>query len=181
MIRSWGLVAMTGSAQPWFGAVTTAAIGLPAASTGIILVTVSAADSNKFQVGDRIYVEPGTANVDVLLIGAINTTTGVMSCTSEGNATTHTHATTIIIQLSIVCADIIVQTDAAAVIWLGSDSTVTNIGGGSAFYQLLPFATPAQPPVFRYSQSSTFNNLRTSDGWMIGTSTQLVAVSAVVI
>jgi hypothetical protein len=177
MIRSWGLVVLTGAAQPWFSSLTTAAIALPADATGIILVTVSVADSKKFQAGDRILVEPGTANEDILLVGTINTTTGVLSCTSEGNAATHTHASGVLLALSIACMDVIIQTNAAAAVWLGSDNTVTA-GGGSAFYQMA--ATPTTP--FRYTNAASSHNVvRTSDGWMIGTGTQAVGVAAVIL
>lgn len=178
MIRSWGLVALSGAAQPWFGDVTTAAIALPQGN-GIIPVTV--ASTTRYRAGDRIVVAPGTASQDTLLVDTIPSAT-VLNCRSEGNGTTHVHVTSTIIQLSIACMDVIIQAITAAAVWLGSDNTVTNVGGGSAFYELEPFTAPAQPNVFRLAGSiGSDNTCRTSDGWMIGTGTQTVAVSAVVL
>lgn len=173
MVRSWGLVTLTGAAQPWFGDVTTAAMGLPSAA-GIIQVTVAA--TKRYRVGDRIYVNPGQSDQDMLLVDTIPSAT-VLSCRSEGEAKTHTHVTSTILQLSIPCMDVILQSNAAAAVWLGSDSTVTA-AGGSAFYRLDP--TPSTP--FRLAGSiGGANDVRSSDGWMIGTSSQTVAVSAIVL
>ena len=65
MIRSWGKVTISGFAQPWFGDVLTAAVGLPNAG-GIIPVPV--ASTTRYKVGDRIYLDPGQTNQDLLLI-----------------------------------------------------------------------------------------------------------------
>ena len=179
MIRSWGLVTLTGSAQPWFSDVTTAAVGLGSAA-GIIPVTV--ASTTLYRVGDRIYLAPGTNTQDMLLVDSIPSST-VLNCRAEGeNPTTHTHLSGAIIQLSIPCMDIILVSQGAAVVWLGSDSTVTNVGGGTGFYPLQPATAPAQPNVFRLAgQVGNTNVCRTSDGWMIGTASQKVAVAAVVL
>jgi hypothetical protein len=172
MIRSWGLVTLTGDAQPWFGDVTTAAVGLPS-SNGIIPVTV--ASTTKYQVGDRIVLDPDETNADTLLIDSIPSST-VLNCQIEGAAISHTHLNGAIIMLSIACMDVIIQSNAAAVVWLGSDNTVTA-AGGSAFYQLA--ATPSAP--FRESNCGDHNVVRTSDGWMIGTASQTVGVAAIVL
>lgn len=173
MVRSWGVVALTGAAQPWFGDLTTAAVGLGSAQ-GIIPVTV--ASTTRYRVGDRIILDPGQTDQDCLLVDTIFSST-VLNCRSEGEAKTHTHVTSTVLQLAIPCMDVIIQSNAAAAVWLGSDSTVTA-AGGSAFFRVDP--TPSTP--FRLAGSiGGSNNVRSSDGWMIGTSTQTVAVSAVVL
>jgi hypothetical protein len=178
MIRSWGLVTLSGVAQPWFGDVTTAAVGLGSAA-GIIPVTV--ASTTRYRVGDRIVLDPEQTNQDTLLVDTIPSGT-VLNCRAEGGAKTHTHTDGAIIQLSIPCMDVILQSDAAAVVWLGSDDTVTNVGAGSGFYALQPATAPAEANTFRLAGSiGSVNVCRTSDGWMAGTAAQTVAVSAVVL
>lgn len=182
MVRSWGVVILTGSAQPVFGSVTTGAVPLTNRSTGQITVPVSVADSLKFQAGDRIVLDPGTVistvpQQDTLLIDRIDTTTGIMYCKSEGDAPTHVHPNGTIVMLSIACRDIIVQSQAAGAVWIGTDKTVTA-AGGTGFYRL--DATPSAP--FRLAGSAhTTNTDRTSDLWMIGTGTQTVSAAAVVL
>jgi hypothetical protein len=174
MIRSWGVVTLAGVAVPWFGDVTTAAIALPQGN-GVIPVTV--ASTKRYKAGDRIIVDPGATDQDCLLVDTIPSAT-VLNCRSEGNATTHTHVTATLIELSIACMDVIIQNLSAAVAWLGTDNTVTAIGGGSAFYELA--IPPAAPNVFREADSvAGVNTCRTNDGWIIGTGS--VAVSAVVL
>lgn len=178
MVRSWGVVSLTGAAQPWFGDVTTAAVGLGSAQ-GIIPVAV--ASTTRYRVGDRIYLNPGQTDQDCLMVDTIPSST-ILSCRSEGGAKTNTHVTNTILQLAIPCSDIILQAvdgDAAAV-WLGPDNTVT-VAGGSAFYQLAKVAAAATPNSFRFSGSARHNVARTSDGWMIGTAADKVAVSAIVL
>jgi hypothetical protein len=179
MIRSWGLVTLGSAAVPVFGDATTAAVGLPSGA-GIIAVTV--ASTTRYRVGDRIVIDPEiSASQDTLLIDTIPSAT-VLNCRSEGGATTHTHTTGAIIMLSIACAEAILTPAAAAnVIWIGSDNTVTNTGGGSAFYPLEPVTLPAQPPSFRMTNSVSFNTVRTSDVWVAGTSTQTYGAAAIVV
>lgn len=183
MIRSWGVVSLTGAAQPWFGSVTTAAMVLAQVKENVILVPVSPADSKKFVAGDRIVIEPGTTSADTLLINSINTTTGILTCASEGNYQTHAHASGVIVMLSIACADVQLQAvdGAAATVWLGTDNTVTAIGGGSAFRQLQKVAAGSVPSEYRMEGSAKYNVGRTSDGWMIGTAADKVAVAAIVL
>lgn len=179
MIRSWGLVTLTGSAQPWFSDVTTAAVGLGSAA-GIIPVTV--ASTTRYIAGDRIVLDPEQTNQDTLIVDSIPSST-VLNCRAEGeNPTTHTHLSGAIIQLSIPCLDVILQSQGAAVVWLGSDNTVTAAGAGSGFYALQPATAPAESNNFRLAGSIGNTNVcRTSDGWMIGTASQKVAVAAVVL
>jgi hypothetical protein len=172
MIRSWGLVTLTGSAQPCFGDVTTAAVGLPLGN-GTIPVTV--ASTTRYRVGDRIVLDPGQADADTLLVEVIPSAT-VLTCVSEGNAKTHTHVTGTIIELSIACAAILYTavTGNAGNTWLGSDSTVTNTGGGSAFTYLSPGAS--------YNLGfPQWNSIRSSEAWMAGPSGGSVGVAAIVV
>lgn len=166
MIRSWGKVTLNGSAQPWFPDVTTAAIGLPDGA-GIIKVTV--ASTTKYRNGDRILVSPGAADVDTLMVDTIASST-VLNCKSEGNAPTHTHVTSTVIRLAIACADVMFQVlpGNAQAVWLGSDNTVTNVGGGSAFLQMQDVAPNAVPTDWRLSNNPQWNAHRTTDGWMAG-------------
>ena len=176
MIRSWGLVTSTGTAQPWFGDVTTAAVGLPS-NSGIIPVTV--ASTKRYRAGDRIVLDPEQTNQDTLLIDTIPSAT-VLNCRLEGNGTSHTHANGAIIQLSIACMDVIFDCVGTGEIVLGTDNTVTAVPGGTAFKVLQPVTSPAQPNSFRLAGSiGGANTCRTSDGWMIGAGTLLV--SAVVL
>lgn len=177
MIRSWGLVALTGAAQPVFGDVTTAAVGL-ATQNGDIPVTV--ASTTRYKAGDRIYLAPGTGSQDLLLVDNIPSGT-VLNCKAEGNVPTHVHASGIIVQLSLACMDVIVQLLGSHLLVLGTDSTVTVVPGGSAFYVLEPATAPAQPNAFRLGTSTDNNTLRTEDEWMIGTAADTVLVSAIVL
>jgi hypothetical protein len=177
MFRSWGKVTLTGAAQPWFGDVTTAAVGLP---NGFGIIPVTVASTTRYQVGDRIYLDPEQANQDIVIVDSIPSAT-VLNCRSEGTAPTHTHSIGAIIQLSLACRDVIIQNIGADLVVLGSDDTVALTGGGSAFYELQPATSPAQPNDFRTSPSSAVNADRTEDGWMIGTSGQTVFVAAKVL
>jgi len=174
MIRSWGVLTLTGSAQPCFGDTTTAAVPLPD-SFGKIAVTV--ASTSRYQGGDRIIVAPETNTQDILKIDSIASST-VLNCQSEGNAKTHTHPTSTQILLSIACAEIMVQnfSSASNVVWLGTDNTVTSSGGGSAFGQALPGDIP-----YRFSNSVQFNAIRTSEPWMSGTNGQTCGIAAIVV
>ena len=175
MLRSWGIVSLSGSAQPWFGDKLTAAVALPLG--GIIAVTV--ASTAKYQGGDRILLDPGQTNQDALLVDQIFSAT-VLYCRSEGGALTHTHASNALILLSIACAEIIVTNlSTANPVVLGSDNTVTVTPGGSAFTVLYESSTQAS--IFRLTNCVEFNAVRTSDGWMIGTSGQSVGVAAIVV
>lgn len=172
MIRSWGFVALTGAAQPLFGDVATAAIALPQGN-GIIPVTVGS--TTRYRAGDRIVVAPGTANQDTLLIDTIPSAT-VLNCRSEGNATTHVHVTATVIQLSIACGEILLTGGVANAgnTFVGSDSTVTNIGGGSAFTYVASGGS--------YNMGfPQWNSIRTSDAWVAGTAADTLGEAAIVV
>ena len=179
MLRSWGIVTLSGSAQPWFGDKVTAAVGLGSAA-GIIPVTV--ASTTNYRVGDRIVLDPQQTNQDTLMVDSIASST-VLNCKSEGGAATHTHAVNALIVLTIACAEIMLQAldGNTATVWLGSDNTVTATPSGTAFQQLQKVAAGGAPSLFRYTNSVGTNWVRTSDGWMIGTAADKVAVIAIVV
>jgi len=178
MIRSWGVNTLGASSQPWFGDVTTAAVGLPD-SFGKISVTV--ASTARYQAGDRILVGPQTATQDVVKVDSIASST-VLNCQSEGNAKTHTHVTNTQIMLDIACAEIIITNLASdQPVWLGSDNTVTNTGGGSGFYPIEPVTGTNQPNSFRVSNSVNSDAIRTSEGWIVGTNGRTYSAAAIVV
>lgn len=175
MYRSWGVVTLGVSAVPWFGDVTTAAVAA-SADSGIIPVTV--ANTSRYRVGDRIVLEPGTANQDTLLVEEIPVAAGtVLNCVSEGGLKTKAHALGSIVQLSIPCSQVIITAlkSNTGDTWQGSDSTVTNTGGGSAFSYAASGGGSFNTGVAQW------NIIRSSDGWMAGTSGDKVGVVAVVV
>ena len=178
MIRSWGKVTVSGFAQPWFGDVLTAAVGL-GNGAGIIPVTVAL--TTRYKVGDRIYLDPGQANQDLLLIDSIPSST-VLNCRSEGQSTS-THANGALVQLHISVIDVQIQAvdGAAGAIWLGSDKTVTATGGGSAFRQLQKVTAGQTPNEWRSGYGSDHNEGMTSDGWMCGSSSDAATFMAEVL
>ena len=179
MIRSWGVVTLTGAAQPWFGDVLTAAVGLPQGN-GVIPVTV--ASTTRYKVGDRIYLDPGQSNQDLLLVSKIASAT-VLNCISEGGMVTNTHAIGALVQLSLAVLDVQIQAvdGNAGTVWLGTDKTVT-VKGGSAFRQLQKVAAAGIPIEWREINGPGNNNIcRTEDGWMIGTASDYVCMAAVVL
>jgi hypothetical protein len=174
MIRSWGQVTLTGNAQPLFGDVLTAALNNVKPTNGFYIVTVGS--TTRYQVGDRIIVGLGSGNkTNCLLIGQVEDATHLY-CTSEGDAPISAWAIGTLIALDIACAYVEIQSTLgnAGLIWLGSDSTVTNVGGGSAFKQI----TQAGSAPYGIPQ---WNTLRTNEFWFAGTLNDKAGVSAVVI
>ena len=178
MIRTWGFQTLTGSAQPWFGDKLAAAFSNLKATNGFYFVSV--ANAAQYAIGDRIILGyGGSSPTNCLLVGGINTTTNILSCTSEGDAPVSNWPINTQIALDIACYGIQIQPALAnaAPIFLGADSTVTNIGGGSAFYELYEVTT-AQPNSWSVWKYDGQNPLRTTEGWLAGTSTQKFAVAA---
>jgi hypothetical protein len=173
VIRSWGIVTLTGSAQPWFGDVTTAAFVPPKAG---VLATVKVANSAKYQVGDRIVLGAGSAGANILIVSQIPSGGVTLLCESEGGAALSAWPNSTIIQLNIACSAIKLQPQQAntGVVYLGSDNTVTNTGGGSAFEALSQLAAES----FGIPQ---FDTIRTSEGWMAGTANDKVGVAAITV
>jgi len=177
MIRTWGFQSLTGNAQPLFGDKITAAFSNLQQPNGFYFVAV--ANAAQYQAGDRIILGAGSAGENILLVGGINTSTNILSCTSEGNAPVSNWVVNTIIALSIACYGIQIQAAGANgnPIYIGADSSVTNSGGGSAFYELVNVASgqPNSWSLFKYDGQ---NPLRTTEAWLAGTSTQKFAVAA---
>jgi len=171
MIRSWGVVALTGNAQPLVGDVTTAAFVVPAEGQ---LAKVQVANSAKYQVGDRIILGAGSAGANILLVSQIPSGGTTLLCESEGNAKLSAWPNGTIIMLDIVCAVVRFQVIASAAIWFGSDNTVTNTGGGTAFEVLHTGGSDSigQPQ---------WNSIRSSELWMAGTLADTIGVAVIVV
>lgn len=172
MIRSWGIVTLTGAAQPIVGDKITAAFVVPAAGQ---LAKVQVASTTRYQVGDRIILGAGQTGANILKVVQIISGT-ILGCESEGDAVLSAWVVNTIIQLSIACSIIKFQaiTGNAGGVWIGSDNTVTNVGGGSAFEEILGGGNDSigQPPA---------NSIRSSEGWMAGTLNDKVGVAVVVV
>jgi hypothetical protein len=173
MIRSWGFVTLTGAAQPCFGDVLTAAM---AATDGQQLISVSVASTARYVAGDRIVIEPGTTNQDILLVQGVKPGgTTVLLCDSEGGVATKAHANSSIIQLSIACgAWLLTPAPTAGLVYIGTSSTVTNVGGGSAF----SYTSGGGNYNLGFPQ---WNTVRTSDAWMAGAAADMIGVAAFVV
>jgi hypothetical protein len=178
MIRTWGFQTLTGSAQPWFGDKLSAAFSNLKQPNGFYFVAV--ANAALYQNGDRIILGAGgSAATNCLLVGGVNTTTNILSCTSEGDALVSAWPINTPLALDIACYGIMIQAALANAgpVYLGADSTVTNAGAGSAFYELYNVAT-AQPNAWSLFKHDGQNPLRTTEGWIAGTSGQKFAVAA---
>jgi hypothetical protein len=176
MIRSWGLQTLTGNAQPLFGDLLTAAFSnLKSEPHGFYLVTV--AKASQYQVGDRIILGFGGATAtNCLMVDKVNTVSNVLSCISEGDAPVSNWVNGTQIVLSLACAVLGVQapTTNAGNIWFGSDSTVTNVGGGSAFGEIFPSGSfPFGIP--------QWNTIRTTEAWIAGTLNDKAGVYAIIV
>ena len=110
------------------------------------------------------------------MVGAVNTITNVLSCQSEGDAPVSNWTNGTQIVLSVACAALRVNNilGNAGNIWEGSDSTVTNTGGGSAFQEILVSGSD----VFGVEQ---WNAIRTSDLWIAGTASDKAGAAAIII
>jgi hypothetical protein len=175
MIRSWGLQALTGNAQPLFGDVLTAAFSNLKAEYGFYKVSV--AKASQYQVGDRIILGFGGGTpTNCLMVGQVNTVTNVLSCISEGNAPVAAWANNTQIVLSLACAVLGVQCPVtnAGGIWFGSDGTVTNVGGGSAFAEIV------QGGAFTFGIPQ-WNTIRTDEAWIAGTAADKAGVYAIIV
>jgi hypothetical protein len=175
MIRSWGLQTLTGSAQPLFGDVLTAAFSNLKATNGFYFVKV--AKAAQYQLGDRIILGFGGGSpTNCLMVGGVNTSTNVLSCISEGDAPVSNWPNGTQIALSVACSVFRINNIVgnAGNIWEGSDSTVTNVGGGSAFQQISPGGSD------NFGQPQ-WNTLRTDEMWIAGTASDKIGVAAIII
>lgn len=173
MIRTWGQQTLTGNAQPLFGDVLTADFNNIKRPNGFYFVDV--ANAAKYQIGDRIILGYGGGSpTNCLMVNAISA--GVLSCISEGDAPVSAWPSGTQIVLSIACAQLLIQsaTGNGGSTWFGSDSTVTNTGGGSAFAEI----SAGGAYTFGIAQ---WNVLRTTEAWMAGPNGGSVGVAAIII
>ena len=175
MIISWGLQTLTGNAQPLFGDVLTAAFVNLQATNGFYFVNV--AKASQYQIGDRIILGYGGASpTNCLMVSGVNTGTNTLSCQSEGNAPVSAWPVGTQIVLDNACAQLSVQAPSSNTggVWFGSDSTVTNVGGGSAFALIVPGGS------YSFGEAG-WNTIRTSEAWMSGILRDVVGVMAIII
>jgi hypothetical protein len=156
MWRTFRKQALTGAAQPIFGDKLTAAMAIPPSHVDPI---INVADTTIYQQGDRITLDAGQANADTVLITTIKSGTQ-MQVTSQG-APYHAHAANAIIALALPATEILISGNAGT-LYLGTDNTITAVGGGNVMYVILPGAG------FRDTYSANWNTVRTDDLWMAG-------------
>lgn len=174
MIRTFGLQTLNGNSQPLFGDKITAAFVNVKNSQGYYIMVV--ADTTKYRVGDRIIVgyASGSPTNCVMVVQIKDATT--LYVMSEGDAPLAAWNTNTQIYLSFSCAMITVQSQIgnAGNVYLGADSTVTNAGGGSAFFEITVGGEK------NYGQGQ-WNSLMTSEVSMAGQNGDKVGVSALVV
>jgi hypothetical protein len=184
MIRTFGPQTLTGNAQPLMSDVTTAAVIVPPDGLDAY---ITVANNAIYQAGDRIVLEPGTANQDTYKVVAFRTAAGVtsttvMQCNLE-YATGHAHASGVTIQLAINAIDVVVSPveGGAAAVVIGADNTVTATPGGSAIYRLDKTAAGTEPNVWHMAGGVDHDIVNTADAWMIGTAADKVFAYALVL
>ena len=171
MWRTFGVLTLSGSAQPLMPDKLTAAMPIPPDGVDPIMTVANTAI---YQVGDRITLDPGQTDADTVLVGTILTSTR-MSVSSQG-ATLHAHANNTVIALDL-CSGIILISPLSGntgTLWIGADSTVTNVGGGSAFLPLVGGSS------YNLGQGQ-WNVVRTTDQWLAGTLNDKVAIGVYVV
>jgi hypothetical protein len=185
VIRSWGFQTITGAAQPLFGDKTTAAFKNNGQVYGRITntsgeYTVSVAKASLYQLGDRIILGAGSPGANVLLVGGINTVTNILTCTSEGDAPVANWPSGTAIALSVHCYGILVSGLSGNLdsVWVGSDQTVTNAGGGSAFFEVAKVAAGAPQTPFTFWKYDGADPLNTNEVWVAGTAADKFAAAA---
>ena len=177
MIRSWGLVTLGAAAVPWFGDSLAAAF-VPAGGSNNTS-TVQLASTTRYRQGDRIILGIGQAGANIVLVDNIPDATH-LKVRSEGGAALSAWANATLISLAIRCFKVRIQAldGNTGTIWLGTDNTVTNAGGGTAFYQLQKVAAAATPNYYEYGFQNAADALGTQDGWLVGTAADKYAISA---
>jgi hypothetical protein len=174
MIRSFGIITLAGtSADPLFSDKLTAAFS-NISSGGVYQATV--ANSAIYQVGDRWIFGAGSGSpTNCMMVTKIVDSTHVQFM-SEGNAAVSNWNSGTVLALDIACAQILIQsqTGNSASGYLGSDSTVTNSGGGSAFAQI---ATGGA-----YTLGiAQWNCLRTTEAFLAGATSDKYGIAALII
>lgn len=173
MWRTFGIQTLNGSAQPILGDVLTAALEITQDGT-IGILTVASTANHKYQQGDRLVLDPLLSNQDIVLVTEIISSTQLL--VSSQNAKLKAHASNAIVQLAISCANTIMQATSgnANPVWVGSDNTVTNAGGGNVIGSMNGGGTFGDT-------GHDLNIFTTADLWMAGTNTQTVIVAVEVI
>jgi hypothetical protein len=170
MIISWRKHTMTGSAEPVFGdSITSAFSGLPNPDNNN-LYTLAVGDSSLYQEGFRILLGAGSAGATVLNVEKIIDSTHI-GVSSPFNQAPKAWGSGTIIALDMPCAQIWIQGQDgnAASIWIGTDNTVTNAGGGSAFREIQKVATSGIPDKFDIANDGPGPNNNSTLLWMAGT------------
>lgn len=169
-LRSFGPQTLTGSPQPLIGDVTTAAV-LAGDSSACVYITV--ASNTLYQAGDRIVLEPRTANEDSYLVQSKRTSTGaasttVLECTTEG-AVTRAHASGVILQVAIAAIDVVVTPvpGIANDVVIGQDNTIT-LTTGPICIRLQQTAAGTEGNSWHMAGGTDHNIVNTAEGWMIG-------------
>lgn len=178
MIRTWGFQTLNGNAQPLFGDKITAAFNALKAHNGLYVLTV--ANAALYVIGDRIILGVASGSTtNCLLVEELDTTNNLVYCASEGDAPVSAWANNTQLMLDIACYGLVIQPAVANAnpVYLGTDSTVTKTGGGTAFYELVNVSS-AQPNSFSFWKYDGQNPIRSSEIWLAGTSTQAFAAAA---
>lgn len=186
MIRTFGLQTLTTASQPWFADTMTAAFLQPTQTTdGIIQVAL--ASSTKWQQGDRVAIIDDTNGKDIVLVDRVvrdvpNTRT-LLYVKSEGDAKLNSHPVNTVIALDVACGEVMIQMQDGTTgdMWIGTDSTVTNAGVGTAVFKISKTAAGTPTNTFRYTESLDLNSVRTSDGWIVGTTGDKYVAAAFVV
>jgi hypothetical protein len=175
-IRTMGPQTLTGNAQPLMGDVTTAAV--VAAAVGTFAV-ITVANTALYQPGDRIILEPLTANSDAYIVAEIVSST-VLNCTPQG--TPIAHVTSSIIQLGDAAIDVVVQPvdGGAGPVFIGSDNTITAVPAGNVIYRLDKTAAGTEGNAWHMAGGTDHNIVNTAEAWMVGTAGDKVYVYALV-
>lgn len=180
MIRTFGVQTLGTPSQPWFADVTTAAIVAQPqnANDNQTQTPVLVGSTTRYRVGDYFILDAGAANQERVNVAAITSST-ILQVTNCAKA----HASSAVIALDIFCFNVTIQLldGGSGLAVLGTDKTVTATPGGTAFYELTKVASAAQPNVWAYSPNAAVDNLKTSDGWIIGTSGDKYIAAAYVV
>jgi hypothetical protein len=171
LIRSWRFRTCSGSAQPVFGDVLTAALPFTPNKFNLVLTV---ADTTLWALGDQLVITPQTTTSLMLQIVKILTAT-TMLCETVGDQAMPAagYANSSILVLSKACYGIHLRTLTGTVgVYLGTDSTVTNAGLGSAFEDLVGADR------YDYIFHNGANPLHTEELWMAGGASDKVGISA---
>lgn len=174
MTRYWGVVTLGSAAVPVFGDALAAAFNPPSSGPG----TIQLASTSRYQDGDRIILAPKTATAQTVLVQQVVDSTHLLVRAEQG-LPLKAQLTATVIVMAMATYEVTVQgiDGATGPLWLGTDSTVTNVGGGTAIYQLAKVASAAQPNSKTFSAWQGSNPKNTDFLWIVGTSTDKYVAS----